>query len=71
MRIDTFNKHSHSDITSACKIFKSSDAANFSIILLVSFLCHRHFVILTLAVELVSNWYAGFEILFQSFVPEF
>ena len=43
MHIDTFNKPSHSDITSACKILKSSDAANFSIILLVSFCFHMHF----------------------------
>ena len=43
MHIDTFNEPTHSDITSACKTFKLSDAANFSIILLVSFLCHRHF----------------------------
>ena len=80
MRIDTFNKPSHSDITSTCEIFKSLDEANFVSfyllhfvfictflhltisILLVSFLCHRHFVFLTLAVKLFSNGNAGSEI---------
>ena len=40
MHIDTFNKPPHSDITSTCKIFKLSGAANFCIILLGSFCFH-------------------------------
>ena len=40
MRIDTFKKPPHSDITSTCKIFTLLAAANFCIILLGSFRFH-------------------------------
>ena len=52
MRVDKFNRPLHSNITSACEIFKSWDAANFDIVLLVSFFidifnsCGRTFLLL-------------------------
>ena len=55
MCTDTFNKHLHHNITSTCDLFKSWDAANFDIILLVSFRFHRHIVFLTPVVELFRN----------------
>ena len=41
-----FKEPSHSDITSTCEIFKSSDAANFGTILLALFCFHLHFLLL-------------------------
>ena len=43
MRMGKFNEPSHSDITSTCEIFQSSDAANLGTILLALFCFHMHF----------------------------
>ena len=46
MRMGKFNEPSHSDITSTCEIFKSSDATNFGTISLTLFCLHMHFLLL-------------------------
>ena len=56
VRVDTFNKPQHSDITYTCKIFKSLDAPNLLPFYLPHFVFICIFPHLTISISTASFW---------------